>query len=144
MLIINRHVQEIEIAYKQLARQIKFEVTLTDPMLFCCLVLSAMKLQASTHCLISGAAWAKLLYRLAVLLTSILFTSGTETLTVRQQYATALRKADIRKSCLTTCNASAIHKWAAIMRDMNKGGKQHLNYYSLGMFDNVFKNQIRV
>ena len=45
--------------------------TLTDPMSFCCLLLSAMKLQASTHCLISGAALAKLLYRLAVLLTSI-------------------------------------------------------------------------
>lgn len=42
--------------------------------MFCCLLLSAMKLQASTHCLISGAAWAKLLYKLAVLVTSILST----------------------------------------------------------------------
>lgn len=57
-------------------------------MLFCCLVLSAMKLQASTHCLISGAAWAKLLYRLAVLLMSMLSTRGRETLVVRQQYST--------------------------------------------------------
>lgn len=48
--------------------------SLTDPKVFCCLLLSAMKLQASTHCLISGAAWAKLLYKLAVLVTSILST----------------------------------------------------------------------
>lgn len=48
--------------------------SLTDPIVFCCLLLSAMKLQASTHCLISGAAWAKLLYKLAVLVTSILST----------------------------------------------------------------------
>lgn len=46
--------------------------------MFCCLLLSAIKLQASTHCLISGAAWAKLLYRLAVLVTSILSTRGKE------------------------------------------------------------------
>lgn len=47
--------------------------------MFCCLLLSAIKLQASTHCLISGAAWARLLYRLAVLVTSILSTRGKET-----------------------------------------------------------------
>lgn len=54
------------------------KVELTDPMMFLCLVLSAMKLQASTHCLISGAAWAKLLYRLAVPLTSMLSTERQE------------------------------------------------------------------
>lgn len=35
--------------------------TLTDPMSFCCLVDSAMKLQASTHSFISGAVFARLL-----------------------------------------------------------------------------------
>lgn len=63
--------------YELLADQ--FSSSLTDPIVFCCLLLSAIKLQASTHCLISGAAWAKLLYRLAVLVTSILSTRGKET-----------------------------------------------------------------
>lgn len=72
-ILLIENVTEVEL--KQTNKE-----TLTEPMVFCCLVLSAMKLQASTHCLISGAAWAKLLYRLAVLLTSILSTRGRETL----------------------------------------------------------------
>lgn len=63
--------------------------SLTDPIVFCCLLLSAMKLQASTHCLISGAAWAKLLYKLAVLVTSILSTRWHRDITTTKKHVTA-------------------------------------------------------